>query len=551
MKRSSFNVMMRLVKLIRPLTGFMALAVFAGVLGHLAATMIPVFAGFAVNDILGYGVPFSMKVSIVCMILFGVFRGLLKYGEQACNHYIAFRLLAIIRDHVFKALRRLSPAKLEGKDKGDLIALITSDVELLEVFYAHTISPICIAVIFSVIMCLFIGHYNWTCALLAFVSYCAVGIALPVMTSMLSHDTGAWIRRKSADLSTTVLDSMHGVLETIQYGTKDAQVEKMNDMTDSLLESQQVQNTSAGRNLGVLNILIYCLDFVMFAACWWMYGYGALKFSEVLIVVLTFISSFGPVSALAALGTTLQNTLAAGDRILDILDEEPVVEDVSGKDPAVFDTVHVDHVSFGYDGHLVLKDDSLTVEKGKITGLMGPSGSGKSTLLKLMMRFWKVDEGRIRIKERDINEMNTSDLRKMESYMTQDTVMFKDTIRNNLLIAKSDATDEELEEACRKASIHSFICSLPDGYDTQVGEMGNTLSGGEKQRIALARVFLHDSELLLLDEPTSNVDSLNEAVILKALKEEAKGKTVVITSHRPSTLQIADVVYNADQGMIS
>ena len=420
-KQSGFQVMARLIGLVKPLTGFMLLAVLMGLIGHLCAAFITIFGGYAVLEALQFDTPFTITALFIFVVVFAIVRGFLRYAEQACNHFIAFKLLALLRDKVFRALRRLCPAKLEGRDKGDLISVITSDIELLEVFYAHTISPAAIAFLFTIVMCLFIGSYHWL--------------------------------------------------------------------------------------LGII--------------------------------------------ALAALGSTLQNTFAAGNRVLDILDETPVVKEVIGRPEIAFTGAAAEQVTFSYGKETILSDISVEIPKHNVVGIIGRSGSGKSTLLKLLMRFWDVQKGHITLSNTGIANINTKNLREMEGLVTQETHLFHDSIKNNLRIAKLDATDEEIETACKKASVHDFIMTLPKGYDTQLGELGDTLSGGERQRLGLARAFLHDAPFLLLDEPTSNLDSLNEAVILKSLNEEREGKTVVLVSHRQSTMRIADKVYSVEHGRMS
>ena len=475
----------------------------------------------------------------------------MRYGEQSCNHFIAFKLLAIIRDKVFKALRRLCPAKLEGRDKGDLISVITSDIELLEVFYAHTISPVAIATLFSVIMCLFVGGYHPMLGALALIAYIVVGIAIPLVTSRLSGDDGLRFREKSGALSGFVLDSLRGLSETIQYGQGKARMAEMNARTDALMEDQSHMKRVAGRNMAVTNTAILLFDLIMLFTSARLFQNGQVGFDGVLIPTLALFASFGPVIALANLGSTLQSTFAAGNRVLDILDEEPVVTDVTGQPKVAFSGVDVEHVAFSYGGNQILSDVSMRIKEHSVTGIVGSSGSGKSTLLKLIMRFWNVQHGDIRISDAKIDKINTSNLRDMESFVTQDTHLFHDSIRENLMIANPDATEDELITACKKASVHDFIMTLPNGYDTPVGELGDTLSGGERQRLGLARAFLHDAPLMLLDEPTSNLDSLNEAIILKSLREARDDKTVVLVSHRASTMRIADKIYSVESGRLS
>ncbi|MBO5209347.1 MAG: ABC transporter ATP-binding protein [Lachnospiraceae bacterium] len=545
-KRSGFIVMARLIGLVKPLTGFMVLAIIMGLIGHLCAAFITIFGGFAVLELLDFNTHHTLTAIFISVLVFAVVRGVLRYAEQACNHFIAFKLLALIRDKVFQALRKLCPAKLEGKDKGNLISVITSDIELLEVFYAHTISPVVIAVFFSAIMCVFIGSYHMVLGGIALIAYATVGMIVPIFTSKLSGDTGMKFRTKSGELSTFVLDSIRGLSEILQYGQGNTRLNKMNQLTDELSVEEGRMKRVSGRNMAVTNTIILIFDLTMFFVAAAFFQNGEIGFVGVLIPTIALMSSFGPVVALANLGSTLQSTFAAGNRVLDILEEVPAVEEIRGCKEIGFTEAKVQNVTFAYREEVILDDVTVNIPKGSVVGIIGKSGSGKSTLLKLLMRFWNVQKGKVQISDTDIENINTMNLRDLESFMTQETHLFHDSIRNNLKIAKLDATDEEIMSACKKASVHDFIMSLPQGYDTAVGELGDTLSGGERQRIGLARAFLHDAPFVLLDEPTSNLDSLNEAVILKSLKEEGKDKTIVLVSHRQSTMRIADTIYSVE-----
>ncbi len=598
-RKSGFGVMLRLIGLVRPLTGYMLLAIFMGLLGHLCAAFITIFGGYAVLNLVdggnhlsqmipaaqdgamvylpGLHIPLTITVIFVSVCIFAVLRGLLRYAEQACNHYIAFQLLALLRDKVFRALRKLCPAKLEGRDKGNLISVITSDIELLEVFYAHTISPAAIAVLFSGILCLFIGSYHWSLGVLALGAYVTVGAIIPMVISRISGDDGIKFRTKSGELGGFVLDSLRGLTETIQYGNGTKRLAEMNAKTDALAVDEARMKKMAGRNMAVTNAVILVFDLAMLFLSATLYQKSLLNFEGVLIPTIALMSSFGPCVALANLGSTLQNTFAAGNRVLDILEETPAVLDVTDQEDVTFAGAEIQNVTFAYkensskksvdmsisDGetkpkrqlkeaqNVVLSNVSVEIPKGSVIGIVGRSGSGKSTLLKLLMRFWKVQEGSVAISGTSLEKINTTNLKEMESFVTQETHLFHDSIRNNLLIAKQDATEEEIVAACKKASVHDFIMSLPKGYDTTVGELGETLSGGERQRIGLARAFLHEAPFMLLDEPTSNLDSLNEAVILQSLHEERSDKTVVLVSHRKSTMNIVDKVYSVEHGRLS
>ena len=546
-RRSGFAVMARLIGLVEPLAGFMALAVLMGLAGHLCASFITILGGYAALVLLGFDMTFKPEAIFICVLAFAALRAILRYAEQSCNHFIAFKLLALIRNKVFLALRKLCPAKLEGRDKGDLISVITSDIELLEVFYAHTISPAAIALFYTAVMCLFIGSFHPALGLLALLAYLTVGIAIPAAALKASGGDGMAFRTEAGSLSGFVLDSLRGLSETIQYSRGRERLIQMNDRTDALSETEKRMKRTAGRNMAVTNTAILISDLCMLFVSAMLYQKAEADFDGVLVPVIALFSSFGPAVALANLGSTLQNTFAAGNRVLDILDETPAVQEVEGKKKTVFEGADARNVSFSYGAETILEGVSLEIPEGRIVGIVGRSGSGKSTLLKLFMRFWDVGDGRLEISGREIAGINTADLRDMESFMTQETHLFHDSIRSNLRIAKPDATDAELEAACRKASIHDFIMGLPRGYDTPVGELGDTLSGGERQRLGLARAFLHDAPFLLLDEPTSNLDSLNEAVILKSLREGQEGKTVLLVSHRQSTMRISDAVYSAER----
>ena len=551
-KPSKVITLLKMLGLVKPLAGYMVLAVIAGTFAYLAVQFIPVLGGYAILNGLGLDVPLSLRAIWILLPVMALARAILRFTEQRLNHYIAFTLLAIIRDRVFGALRRLCPAKLEGRDKGDLVSLITSDVELLEVFYAHTISPICIAIVVESVMCVYIASFHRGLGLLALSAYLSVGILVPLIISGISGNMGERVRKHSADLASCILENIRGLDETIQFDGSDSRLAAMRKESKPLLWHQSALNRMTGLNLAIANTAILFFDVLMAAAAGWLYMSGKVGFDGFILPVLALMSSFGPVSALAGLGTTLQNTVASADRVLAIVEEEPETEEITGMPEVNFHGAQCRKVSFrSGKGAPVLRNFSLSIHENQIIGIVGESGCGKSTLLKLLMRFWAVNKGRIDFTDIpegsavpadvDIGEINTSNLRDLESYMTQDTQMFKDTIANNIRIAKLDASDEEIEEACRKASLHDWIMTLPDGYETNVGELGDTLSGGERQRIGLARAFLHDAPFILLDEPTSNLDSLNEAVILKALKDEAKGKTVLLVSHRKSTMRVADV----------
>lgn len=599
-RRSAIQIMGSLIGLVKPLLHIMLAAIILGTLGYLCAIFLTILAGQVIvhgllTGVAGMIVPVDnmwlvftpVKTIITVMIVIAVLRGILHYVEQYCNHFIAFKLLAIIRHKVFAALRKLCPAKLEGRDKGNLISIITTDIELLEVFYAHTISPIAIATLTSIIMVIFIGRYHWLAGVLALAAYLIVGVAIPMWNGKRGSQKGMEFRTNFGELNSFVLDSLRGLDETIQYGQGEKRKEQMSERSKNLAGMQEDLSKMEGSQRSFTNMVILLASFGMLALTIWLYDKGTMGFEGILTCTIAMMGSFGPAVALSSLSNNLNQTLASGERVLSLLEETPLVEEIpcdvetSGAESMEheFTGAEAENVTFAYkveglegdrqgeparagrcpgaedglgrDNEVILDNYSLKLQPGKITGIHGASGSGKSTILKLLMRFWDVQKGCVSVDGTDVREIPTKHLRDMESYVTQETHLFHDSIANNIAIAKPGAAREEIMEAAKKASIHDFIMTLPKGYDTEVGELGDTLSGGEKQRIGIARAFLHDASMILLDEPTSNLDSLNEGIILKSLKESAEEKTIVLVSHRVSTMNVADVVYEMENGRIS
>ncbi|MGI6105282.1 MAG: amino acid ABC transporter ATP-binding/permease protein [Raoultibacter sp.] len=542
MPRSNLQIVGKLIGLVKPLTGFMLLAILLGVLGFLAAIFIPVLGVYALVGLAGYELGMSLTALFVTIAACALCRGFLRYGEQLCNHYIAFKLLALIRDQVFQALRRLSPAKMETKDKGNLITVLTSDIELLEVFYAHTISPVVIASITSLVMLGFFALINPFFALIAALAYLCVGVLIPVLTSKAGREAGASYRERSGQLSSYLLDSLRGLREIMQYNQGDLRLGGIREQTLGLGKKQNELKGVEGFWGAVTGaaIMLFSLALLIVGAV--LLQSGLIDLGGLVLAFVAMISSFGPVLALSNLANNLVYTFASGNRVLDILEEEPETLDVTEGVSVDFENLACNQVSFRYAQEPILENFDLTIEKGQTVGIVGKSGSGKSTLLRLIMRFWDVDKGRIEISDADVRGITTNSLRDIESFVAQDTQLFDDTIENNIKIGKLDATHDEVVRAAKKASLHEFILTLPRGYESSVGELGDMLSGGEKQRIGLARAFLHDAPLMLLDEPTSNLDSLNEGVVLKSLKTEAENKTVIVVSHRVSTMAFADEI---------
>ena len=549
-RRSGAKIMASLVMLLGSLAYIMILAVINGSLGFVCAMGVTLFGAVGVAKVLGETIALSYGWIIALAIGCGVLRGLLRYLEQYSNHYIAFRLLAVLRDKIFGALRPLCPAKLESKKKGSIIAMITSDIETLEVFYAHTISPICIAVIVSLAVFIFVGNVShWYIALAALVGYIMVGIVLPLVSSARLKASGVRYRAEFAAFNAFFLDSIKGIKDIVLNNAGESRKAEVDRRSDELLaETKKMKNDTArafsATELTVSAIIIAALVIgIVLVNC------GMLSIGRMIIGVTAVFGSFGPVIAVSALPGNLTQTFASGDRVLDLLSEKPAVQPVENGSEFTFERLDVDDLSFSYDGETqVLSDICMHAQKGEIIGIVGESGCGKSTFLKLLLRFWQKDGGSICYNGTDIDAISEPSLLENVTMVSQTTYLFDETIEDNLRIAKPGASQEEIVNACRMASIHDFIASLPEGYKTRAGALGDDLSSGEKQRLGLARAFLRGSGLILLDEPTSNVDSINEGIILKALRQQKRSKSIILVSHRESTMAVADRVYRVEKG---
>lgn len=547
-RRSHLAVMFELLKLTKPLLPVMALAIFLGVVGFAAAIFLTVFAVFGLLDLSGLNAGIGWVAAAIAVAICGVVRGPLRYGEQLCNHYLAFKILALVRDRLFAVMRQLAPAKLEGRNKGNLVSMVTSDVELLEVFYAHTISPALIALIVSIGMVIFIGVYSPVLALVAACAYGTLGMLVPWISSKSAGMLGREVRDRIGFMNTFVLDSLRGLPEILQFGRAQIRSRQLREHMEDLSHFEDPLKKRMARSQACIGLLVLAWDIVILGVAVALMATGQLGFAPALISIAALMSSFGPVIAVANLGTNLQQTLASGERVLELLDEEPVVHEVSdGIDLESFTGASLNRVDFSYGDERILDGIDLSIKPDSIVRIAGKSGAGKSTLLKLLMRYWDVDNGQVALSGHDIKRINTANLRDIESAMSQETFLFDGTIRENLLIAQSDASDDDLRDALAKASLIDLVDRLPYGIDTPLGDLGDSLSGGERQRLGLARVFLHDAPFVLLDEPTSNLDSLNEAAILRALSNNREGKTIVLVSHRLSAATIADVTYSVER----
>lgn len=544
--RSGFAVMAGLVGMIKPLLPVMFIAILMGCVGNLMATFITVLGGFGLLAVVGAYEGVNLGVLFGVLIFFAVARGILRYAEQASNHYIAFKLLARIRHQVFAALRRLAPAKLDGSRKGNLISIITSDIELLEVFYAHTISPIIIAVITSIFMTVFIGNIHPVLGAMALLFYVVVGLVIPVINGRRGSARGQEYRDLFGDLNTCVLDNLYGLEEILQYRQQEKRMAQMTGHTEQLEQVSEELKTHENSQRVVTDMVILSAGIVVAAVAGYLAAGGHIEGYQVVIAVIAMAGSFGPTAALSALSNNLHHTLASGNRVLDILEESPAVEDITDGATLCEGDIRCKNVGFSYHNATetedVLENFNAVFERNRIHGILGKSGCGKSTLLKLLMRFYETEQGEILYGDNHVNAIRTTSLRDNISYVTQETFLFQDTIENNIKVAKADASREEVMAAAKKASIHDFIMTLPEGYDTRLAELGDSVSGGEKQRIGIARAFLHDADMIFLDEPTSNIDSLNEGMILRSLEKEKENKTILLVSHRKSTMGIADDV---------
>lgn len=547
-RQSGFKIMMRLLKELKPLVGVMMITITLGVLGFLAAISIASFAAVALGTLVEGATIVSFKAAIIIMAVCAVMRGLLRYGEQLSGHYIAFKILYLLRDKIFAKLRTLAPAKLEGRDKGDLISLITSDIELLEVFYAHTIAPIAIAILTNSMITAILWFIHPIYGVLAAFFFILVGFVVPYASSKLVSEAGVNYRREFGSSNQYILDSLRGLKEILLFNQGQERLTQLNQKSEELNESIRKIKDHEGIVTGITSTIITLAMLVFLGVGAYLYSIGAVTLTLVLVALVVIASSFGPVVALSNLSNTLAHTFACAERLFELLDEMPQVEEVSGQMPLTMNEMTLDQVSFAYPNsdHLLLDEASIHIEKGEKLALIGESGIGKSTFIKLLMRYFDTKKGHVFIDGTNIKSIPTASLRLKQTLVSQETYLFNDTIENNIKIGCKDASLEEVIEAAKKASIHEFIESLPKGYQTKVGELGGMVSSGEKQRLGLARAFLHNGDVLILDEPTSNLDALNEGSILKSIQDYGQDKTVILISHRKSTTAICEKVYRLE-----
>ena len=552
MRKNGFVVMGHLLKLVTPLAHIMAFTITMGTLGFLAAIFIMVLGAMGLVNLLNFDTHLSFSGILTALIVLAVARGALRYLEQMSGHYIAFKLLALLRDKVFSSLRRLAFVKLQDKQAGQLVSLVTNDIELLEVFYAHTIAPIMIAFFTSAILLLVFGHLSGWFVIVALAAYLTVGVILPIITTKLAREDGRRYRELVGEMNDFFLDSVRGMKEIQLFGYAQQRLNEIQQRSQKIDTAFERIKDQEAKVRVYTEVAVSAFNIIMLFTGLILFSLDKIDFSAFLIGVILLMSSYGPVIALSNLSSNLLQTLASGERVLSLLAEEPELKDVeSAVDLKEVSRIDVENVSFAYGEEQILSDVSLSVKKGEILGIHGRSGSGKSTLLKLLMRFYDPKSGSIKINGETLPNINTRSLRDNMAYITQQTYIFNETIEENIRLARRDATLEEIMEAAKKASIHDFILSLPEGYQTKMTELGGNLSDGEKQRIGIARAFLHNAPIILLDEPTSNLDSLNEAMILKSLLNVKAEKLIILVSHRQSTMAICDQVIGIENGRMS
>ena len=552
MRKNGFVVMGHLLKLVTPLAHIMAFTITMGTLGFLAAIFIMVLGAMGLVNLLNFDTHLSFSGILTALIVLAVARGALRYLEQMSGHYIAFKLLALLRDKVFSSLRRLAFVKLQDKQAGQLVSLVTNDIELLEVFYAHTIAPIMIAFFTSVILLLVFAHLSGWFVLVALAAYLTVGVILPIITTKLAREDGRRYRELVGEMNDFFLDSVRGMKEIQLFGYAKQRLDEIQQRSQKIDTAFERIKDQEAKVRVYTEVAVSAFNIIMLFTGLILFSLDKIDFSAFLIGVILLMSSYGPVIALSNLSSNLLQTLASGERVLSLLAEEPELKDVeSAVDLKDVSRIDVESVNFAYGEEQILSDVSLSVKKGEILGIHGRSGSGKSTLLKLLMRFYDPKSGSIKINGETLPNINTRSLRNNMAYITQQTYIFNETIEENIRLARRNATLEEIMEAAKKASIHDFILSLPQGYQTKMTELGGNLSDGEKQRIGIARAFLHNAPIILLDEPTSNLDSLNEAMILKSLLDVKAEKLIILVSHRQSTMAICDQVIGIENGRMS
>ncbi len=547
-KNNFFSLLKGMLSLIKGKRYLIVLAVLVGTLGFLSAMGITFFAGLTILKLLGIDISLSFYWLIALILICGFLRGFLRYAEQYLNHYMAFTLLALVRNNLFSSLRKQGNKVLDDKNKGELLSILQSDTESLEVFYAHTITPFFIAILTEAIVLVLLGvliHYSFS--LLALVMYLLIGVLTPILFYLSNRKLGVQYRKALADSENNYLNACYGIKEILFFQKENEQAKILNDSTKSINSINKKLNDKTIIFSSITNVLILLGDLLIILLGGYLFKNGIISSYYIILGYMILATSFGPVVALSNLPANLTMSFASAKRILPLMYEEPKIKE--GEDDFEFNSLDVKDVSFSYDDKKeVLKHISFSLNKGEIVGIEGKSGCGKSTLFKLLLHFEEVNNGTVEYNGKDISNYSRESLSKNVVLFSQSTYLFKNTIRYNLKIAKQDASDEELFEALKKAGLEEKIRTLKDGLDTQINDLADNLSSGEKQRLGLARVFLADCPLILLDEATSNVDAYNEAYILSQLKKEKGNKAILLISHRSSSLSICDKVYHLKDG---
>ncbi len=547
-KKSFFSLLKGMLSLVKGKRYLIFFAVIIGTLGFLSAMGITFFGGLAILNLIGIETIISFPWLIALIIICGFCRGFLRYAEQYLNHYMAFILLALVRNNIFSSLRKQGSKVLDDRNKGELLSILQSDTESLEVFYAHTITPFFIAILTELVVLILLGvliHYSFS--LLALGMYLLIGLLTPILFYLSNRKLGVEYRKKLAENENISLNACYGIKETLFFQKEKEQEQQLESSTRELNKINKKLNDKALFSQSVVNFLIILGDLLIILLGAYLFKNGIISSYYVILGYMCLATSFGPVVALANLPANLTMSFASAKRILPLIDEKPKIKD--GNKDFSFSSLTVKNVSFSYvDSKEILKNVSFSIRKGEIIGIEGKSGGGKSTLFKLLMHFEEANSGEVLYNDKDVSSYSREALAKNITLFSQSTYLFKNTIRYNLCIAKDNATDEELYESLKKAGLDEKIKSLKDGLDTQINDLADNLSSGEKQRLGLARVFLADTPLILLDEATSNVDAYNEAYILSQLKKEKANKAILLISHRSSSLAICDKIYHLKDG---
>lgn len=551
MEKLTFKELRQLVSLLKPLLPLMLLTIALGTLGYLAITAISFAGGMGVLQIAGIREYGSLKLLIYAILLAGVLRAVFRLSEQYCTHYIAFRLLAIIREKVFKQLRLLTENQLKEIRKGELMNIVTKDVELLEVFYAHTIAPVFIWIATMLVYGAMLYSLHPLYALIGVISYWVIGYLIPVAVYRFGQRSAEVYRTKQGMLSSFLMDSLKGIKEIIIFGKKNHTLHSIDTYSHELNGTTKNLKRHEGLLKALTDTMIYLTVFVQLFTSVYFITEREADMGAVLLAMLVLFSSFGPSLALSQLSASLVHTSASAKRVLRLLNLKPDILYSGRKKLDQVETIRFEDVKFGYEnGRELYRHVNLTFHKGEITAIRGANGTGKSTLISLLLQNLRPLEGNVYINDEPAMCYSHESLRQNIGLVTASTTVFTDTLRNNLTLYQKGYTDEQIKQACFKAGLSEYVESLPKGLDTFMEEYAANMSSGQVQRIALARMFLKDSPIFILDEPTSNLDALNEKAVLATIKRHAADKVVLLISHNEDVLELADQVYKIENKMI-